>query len=71
MAEAKKTTRARTTRAKAAAKPAASETVKALVLKTFIDRHTGERVEEGTVIDVTPERLAEIEGKNPNLVSKQ
>ncbi len=45
--------------------------MKALVLKTFIDRHTGERVEEGTVIDVTPERLAEIEGKNPNLVSKQ
>ena len=46
MAEAKKTTRARTTRAKAAAKPVAPETVKALVLKTFIDRHAGERVEE-------------------------
>lgn len=71
MAEAKKTARARKPRAKAAAKPAAPETVKALVLKTFIDRHTGERVEEGTVIEVTPERLAEIEGKNPNLVNRQ
>lgn len=44
--------------------------MKVRIIKEFFDKYTGEKYEVGTVIDITKERLAEIETVSKLLVEK-
>ena len=38
--------------------------MKVTVIRTFIDKYTGERCEPGQILDVTPKRMAELASKD-------